>query len=117
MLVSLEEIKTHLRIDSDDDSQDNEISSFVMAASSRLEKELQRNVYRTRDDAPIDDHDAIVLDEQRRGGEDLKLAIKLLVGHFYTQREQSTELSLRQIPEGFKALTSVYRLISYGGRI
>ncbi|EMI7303337.1 head-tail connector protein [Vibrio parahaemolyticus] len=117
MLLSLEEIKKQCKVDEDDTSQDDELNAYGLAASARLETELQRHVYATRAEIPESDLDAIALDEQRHGGEDLKLAIKLMVAHFYRNREQTSELTLKEIPEGFHALTGFYRLVPYGGNL
>ncbi|MDF4554911.1 head-tail connector protein [Vibrio parahaemolyticus] len=117
MLLSLEEIKKQCKVDEDDTSQDDELNAYGLAASARLETELQRHVYKTRAEVPEGDLDAIALDEQRHGGEDLKLAVKLLVAHFYRNREQTSELTLKEIPEGFHALTGTYRMVPYGGNI
>ena len=39
----------------------------------------------------------------------LKLAIKLLVGHFYENREATTMLKIDELPLGIKALIEPYR--------
>ncbi|GAB1084990.1 MAG: hypothetical protein SStaTSB_29900 [Shewanella algae] len=117
MLLTPEELRRQCKVDDDDTSQDDELKAFCMAATGRLEAELQRNVYATRAEVPEGEPDAIALDEQRHGGEDLKLALKLLVAHYYRNREQTSEMTLKAIPEGFYSLTGNYRLVPYGGHI
>ena len=117
MLITLEEARAQIKLDSDDTSQDDELTAFIMAASARVEDELQRNVYTTRAELVEPDPDGLCLDEMRHGGEGLKLAVKLLVGHYYRNREQViTGTIVTSLPEGFADLTSVHRLIPYGGR-
>ncbi|PSW53023.1 head-tail connector protein [Photobacterium leiognathi] len=117
MLITLDEAKDQVKIDRDDITQDDELTAFILAASSRLEEELQRAVYLTRSDITTDDPDALVLDELRHGGEGLKLALKLMIGHYFRNREQVvTGTIVSNMPEGFAELTSSYRLIPYGGR-
>jgi len=41
--------------------------------------------------------------------EPVKLAIKLLAGHYYTNREAYTELQLDELPKGFRAVCDIYR--------
>ncbi|CAK3510446.1 Sb8 [Vibrio crassostreae] len=118
MLLSLEEIKKQCKVDEDDTSQDDELNAYGLAASARLETELQRHVYATRAEVPESVLDAIALDEQRHGGEDLKLAIKLLVAHYYRNREQTVMGTIvSTLPESFKELTGTYRLVPYGGNL
>lgn len=44
----------------------------------------------------------------------IRHAIKLLVGHLYENREESTALSLKRLPFGVEALLSPYRMGVYG---
>lgn len=41
--------------------------------------------------------------------ETVKLAIKLLAGHFYHNREAYTELNLEELPHGFRAVCDLYK--------
>jgi uncharacterized phiE125 gp8 family phage protein len=43
----------------------------------------------------------------------IKLAIKLLIGHFYENREASSQLSLKAIPLGVDALLNPYRFYGW----
>jgi uncharacterized phiE125 gp8 family phage protein len=45
--------------------------------------------------------------------EDLKLAMKLLIGHWYEHRESVTVGNMKEIPMAYDALISPYRLIFY----
>ena len=115
MLLTLAEIKAQCILEADDTSEDILLTSYAMAASARLESELGRTVYATRSEIPANDTDALALEEMRHGGEDLKLAMKLLIGHYYANRESTNEVRQTIVPEGFRSLTSSYRLIHYGG--
>jgi hypothetical protein len=44
------------------------------------------------------------------------MAILLLVGHFYANRENSTDANLKNIPLGFDALLSGEKVVMFGYR-
>ncbi|MES0444979.1 MAG: head-tail connector protein [Desulfobacterales bacterium] len=43
----------------------------------------------------------------------IKQAIKLLVGHYYENREQTSPLTMKEIPMGIKMLLAPYRITSF----
>ena len=88
--VTLEEVKHHLRYD--DDANDPALSLFLRGAESAV------NNYITRDVAP----DA---------GEDIKIAVLLLVGYYDTNRniDKDTPNFGNYLPDAVRALLWPYR--------
>ncbi|WP_319519906.1 head-tail connector protein [uncultured Martelella sp.] len=87
-MVTLADAKAHCRVDFDDD--DAVIERFIAAASAHL---ASIGVDMSADPLP----------------EPLDLAVLLLVGHFYTNREASSAEALRRTPFGVDRLIAPYR--------
>lgn len=60
MFLSLAELKRHVRIESDDLDFDTELVRFLKAAEIRVIKYINRNVYETLPETPLDND--IVID-------------------------------------------------------
>ncbi|MGV0820812.1 head-tail connector protein [Martelella sp. AMO21009] len=88
MMVTLADAKAHCRVDFDDD--DAVIERFIAAAGAHL---TSIGVDMSADPLP----------------EPLDLAVLLLVGHFYANREATTDEALRRIPFGVDRLIAPYR--------
>ncbi len=104
MLLTLKEIKDQLRIEQADTLEDGLLTSYALAAQHTLQHATGRKFFATKADVPPGCVWWVVLSES----EDIKLAMMLLVGHYYLNREATTEASLRQIPLGVKALIGPY---------
>lgn len=115
-LITLEEIKAQCKVDLDDDTQDSDLNGYALAACSRVEGHLHRNVYAVREDVADGDADALVLAELRHGGENIKLAIKLLAAHFFKHREATTDLRIEKLPHSVDELLGDHRFLPYGGK-
>ncbi|HAX9824853.1 TPA: phage gp6-like head-tail connector protein [Escherichia coli] len=105
MLLKMEEIKLQLRLDDDFSDEDELLELLGKAAQSRTENFLNRKLYATADDRPTDDPDGLVISD------DVKLALLLLVSHFYENRSTVTDVEKMELPMSFNWLVVPYRLI------
>ena len=105
MLLKMEEIKLQLRLDDDFSDEDELLELLGKAAQSRTENFLNRKLYATADDRPADDPDGLVISD------DVKLALLLLVSHFYENRATVTDVENMELPMSFNWLVVPYRLI------
>ncbi|KHM13216.1 MULTISPECIES: head-tail connector protein [Klebsiella] len=105
MLLSMEEIKAQLRLDDDFSDEDTLLALLGKAAQSRAENYLNRRLYETASDRPEDDPDGLVMPD------DIKLALLMLVSHFYENRSAVTEVEKLELPMSFIWLVGPYRYI------
>ena len=94
-----------LRLDDDFSDEDELLELLGKAAQSRTENFLNRKLYATADDRPADDPDGLVISD------DVKLALLLLVSHFYENRSTVTDVEKMELPMSFNWLVVPYRLI------
>ena len=103
MKPSVEELRYQCRIDSDDDTEDVMLTLYLNASLKHAEKITNCHLY---DNAvPDDDPDGLVIED------DIKLALMLLVSHWYENREEATDAAKASIPFGFTSLIEPYRYI------
>ncbi|CDZ82753.1 head-tail connector protein [Citrobacter koseri] len=102
MLLKMEEIKLQLRLDEDFTDEDSLLELLGNAVQSRTENFLNRKLYATE---PTDDPDGLVMSD------DVKLALLMLVTHFYENRSAVTEVEKLELPMSFKWLVGPYRYI------
>ena len=105
MLLTMEEIKAHLRQDEDFDADDRHLQLLACAAQKRTETYLNRKLYAPAEDRPADFPDGLVISD------DVKLALLLLVSHFYENRSTVTDVEKMELPMSFNWLVAPYRLI------
>ena len=104
MVPSLAELKTQCRIDGDDLSEEQLLTIYAGAARKNAENFINRKLYES--DIPETDVDGMKIDD------DVKLALMLLVGHWYENREVVNIGNITTVlPFGFKALLEPYRFI------
>ncbi|UAN58339.1 head-tail connector protein [Serratia sp. JSRIV004] len=103
MVPSLEELKLQCRIDADDIIEDQLLTLMCAAAKRRAENFINRTLY---DEAvPEGEGEGLVISA------DIKLALMLLVGHWFESREEATGVQQTSIPFGFASLLEPYRFI------
>ncbi|HFD4631793.1 TPA: head-tail connector protein [Klebsiella pneumoniae] len=103
MKPSVEELRYQCRIDSDDDTEDLMLTLYLNASLKHAEKITNCHLY---DNAvPDDDPDGLVIED------DIKLALMLLVSHWYENREPVSSDSVNTIPFGVKAILEQHRKI------
>jgi len=105
MLLTMEEIKVQLRLDDDFTDEDILLALLGKAAQSRTENYLNRRLYAEPGDKPEDDPDGLVMPD------DVKLALLMLVSHFYENRSAVAEVEKLVLPMSFNWLVDPYRYI------
>lgn len=105
MLLSMDEIKAQLRLDEDFTDEDSLLALLGQAVQSRTENFLNRRLYATAADIPEDDPDGLVIPDK------VRLALLLLVTHFYENRSTVTEVEKVELPMSFNWLVGPYRYI------
>lgn len=103
--VSLEEIKQQCYLDGYDMQEDNHLRMLASAAVRHVENYTNRKLYMDPASIPQDSENALLFTD------DIKIAVLLLVGHFYENRENSTEKRVENIPYGFHAMVGPYKYI------
>jgi uncharacterized phage protein (predicted DNA packaging) len=89
-VVTLDEIKLHCHIEPDQTAEDSLLQMLEMAAHLHTQNKLRRAF------------DATV-------GENVKLAMLVLIAHWYRNREASSALRLAEVPMAYDALLSPER--------
>lgn len=87
-MVTLTQVKHHLRIDGDE--EDEYLVHLIDAARVSIEKDLRRT-FEGEVPPPVQ-HAAL-----------------LLIGHYYENREEASAMSLHTIPRASRSLLSPYR--------
>lgn len=102
-MLEMSDIREHLNVDPED-AADSTLQRFLKAAVRRFEHRTGRILFGTSEEVtePAPEN-AVLLDS------DIELALLLLIGHWHANREETTDLSLASIPQGFDALANPYR--------
>ena len=90
MIVSIDEVKTHLRIE--DDEEDEYLQSLVQQAQ-----------------AVAEDYCRVSFDEMDNVAEPVRLAVLLFVSHYYENRDAFDQASWRAMRIAFENLLYPYR--------
>ncbi len=105
MALTIDECKVQCRIDGDDPGDVQLLGLYIGAARRKAESYTNRNLY--DDSLPADDLDGLVIEN------DVKLALMLLVGHWYENREPVNVGNIvSTLPFGFESLLEPYRFIA-----
>lgn len=100
--VTIEEVKQQCYLDEQDISEDNYLNLLTSAALKHVENYTNRVLYVT--DKPESESALLWSD-------DIKMAVLLLIGHWYENRENSSDARVMDIPFGFHALVTPYKFI------
>lgn len=103
MSTTIEKLRAQCRIDADDETEDELLLLYFASARRRAENFINRKLY--EDAVPDTDPDGLVI------ADDILLALMLLVGHWYENREEATDAAKASIPFGFTSLIEPYRYI------
>ncbi|WP_336658158.1 head-tail connector protein [Leclercia adecarboxylata] len=81
-MLTKEQVKTHCRIDADNNAEDGWIETSIKGAVRYVQKWTRRQLYE-KDDDPLylSDPDALLY------GEDIEIAMLMLIAHWYSNRE------------------------------
>ena len=104
MLITLEDIKSQLRLELDYSEEDAYLTLIGEAAESRLSDYLNRNIYREGTPVPSTDPDGMVMTKS------IHLALLFLVTHFYENRSTVSEVEMVELPMAFTWLARPHRI-------
>lgn len=96
MLLKEEEIKSHLRLDDGLYSDGDFLKLLAQAVQKRTETYLNRKLYAPEETIPEDDPDGMHLTD------DVRLAMLMLVSHFYENRSTITDVEKLETPNEFQ---------------
>lgn len=105
MLLKEEEIKSHLRLDDDLYSDGDFLKLLAQAVQKRTETYLNRKLYAPEETIPEDEPEGMHLTD------DVRLAMLMLVSHFYENRSSLTDVEKLETPMGFRWLAEPYRIV------
>lgn len=106
MILTLDEIRRQLRLESDYTEEDSFLELIGQAAESKTAAYLNRNLYAEEADIPTEgDETALVVTA------DLRLAMLLLVTHFYEHRFTVSDFEQSITPMAYEWIVGPYRFI------
>ncbi len=105
-MIAITRVRQQCKLDDDDDSEDALLSSFLAAAQVTVADKLNRPVCW---DETLPDPAA---ENELLANAAIELACLMLVGHFYQNRESTSEESLKVVPMGVTLLLDPYRVIN-----
>jgi uncharacterized phage protein (predicted DNA packaging) len=111
-MITLAELKAQLRLNADDDSEDNLLQIYIEAAASKLQVDLNRTVLASQAEYDAVNQDPLVDTTDMVLTPNIRLALLLLAGHFYANREATSEVALTEVPLAYEALITPYRIIN-----
>lgn len=104
-MIELATVREHCRIDDDDTSEDSLLDLYTGAAKRYVEKWTRRKLYETNADPGFDtDEDRLLVDD------DVRTAMLLLIGHWFSNREAVSANSANEVPLAVEALLQPYRI-------
>ncbi|BDM64543.1 hypothetical protein NFHSH190041_19950 [Shewanella sp. NFH-SH190041] len=109
-MLDLANIKLQLNIEVDDTSEDSLLTGYLSAAKRLAANRVNRHIYWSESEKPSDS--TLIPENAIDATEDICLSVLLLIGHFYTNREASSEVTLKNIPLGVSALLEPYQIIN-----
>lgn len=111
-MITTDELKAQLRLDVDDTSEDGLLQIYIEAAVSKLQTDLNRTVFASKEAFDLANPDPLVDTTDMVLTPNLKLGLLLLAGHFYANREATSEVALTEVPLAYEALVTPYRIIN-----
>jgi len=105
-MIEILRVRQQCQIDDDDSSEDVLLTSFLAAAKVMVADLLNRPVIweETLPDEP--EENSLLANPL------IELACLMLVGHFFVNRESTTDESLKQVPMGVTMMLNPYRVIN-----
>lgn len=105
-MVDLDVVKEHCRIDTDLAGDDALLTLYTGAAARYVQTWTRRTLYENENSPGYaDDTDSILLND------DVKAAMLLLIGHWYTNRESVVVgQTVAEVPFAVEALLQPYRI-------
>lgn len=104
-MIDLSVIRSHCRIDDDFTGDDSLLEIYSGAARRYVEKWTRRTLYKTNAEQGFaEDCDRLLLDD------DIRAAMLLLIGHWYTHRETVTDGQAVEVPFAVEALLQPHKI-------
>ncbi|EOY4342514.1 head-tail connector protein [Cronobacter malonaticus] len=105
-MLTKEQVKTHCRIDANSTEEDAWIETSIKAAARHVEKSTRRKLYEDAGNPLyLADPDALLY------GEDIEMAMLMLIGHWYANRETvSVGSTTSALAFSTEALLQPYRI-------
>ena len=103
LFITLKQIKKQCRLDADDNSEDPYLELIGLAAEQAVENHLNRTLY--ADKVPEGESEGLVVTS------DITMAMLLMVGQFYENREATSEFTMKKVPLAYSYLLERYRII------
>ncbi|EGT5209063.1 phage gp6-like head-tail connector protein [Cronobacter sakazakii] len=105
-MLTREKVKHHCRIDAVSSAEDDWIETNIKAAARHVEKSTRRKLYDDNGDPLyLADPDALLY------GEDIEMAMLMLIGHWYANRETvSVGSTTSTLDFSTEALLQPYRI-------
>jgi hypothetical protein len=112
---TLDEIKAQCRLDLSYDAEDALLTSYLSAARDHIQQHLNRTLFDTTDQIILDPSTGLALVSSDLAldtspGDSIALACKLLVAHWFVNRESTSTLTIKMVPLAFDSLLSPYRV-------
>ena len=101
--LTIEQIKIQCRLELDDTSQDSQLAMLGDVAEQAVADHLNRTLY--PDAVPEDEANGLVVNPP------VRMAMLLMVGQLYENREATSDLSLKEVPLAYQYLLAPYRVI------
>lgn len=112
---TVEEAKVQCSLDPDYDADDALLLGYLLAAREHIQQSLNRKLFDTTDQIILDTDTNLPLVQSdlaldTAAGDAIGLACKLLVAHWYINRESTSTLTIKMVPLTFEALLHHYRV-------
>lgn len=106
-MIDIAQVRAQVRLEADDTSEDALLTLYLGAAKRAIESHTNRTLYNAVEDVPAEgDDSALVINE------DIDLAMLLIIGHWYANREAVSGTQKLSVPLGFEYLIEPYRHIN-----
>ncbi len=104
-MIELNTVKEHCRIDADFAGDDSLLEIYTGAAKRYVETWTRRKLYETSSDEGFaEDEDHLLLDD------DIRIAMLLMIGHWYENREISVTGTISTLPLAVDVLLQPHRI-------
>ncbi|WP_299733856.1 head-tail connector protein [uncultured Endozoicomonas sp.] len=101
--LTTDQIKQQCRLDLDDSTDDAYLELIGEASEQAVEAHLNRKLY--ADAVPDEDSNGLVINNP------VRMAMLLMVGQLYENREATSELTMKEVPLAYSYLLESYRII------
>lgn len=112
---TLNDVKGQCSLDVSYTADDDLLSGYLLAAREKIQQHLNRALFDTTEQIILDPLTSLPLVSSdlaldTSAGDAIALACKLLIGHWYLNREATNTLTIKMVPLTFESLLSHYRV-------